>query len=111
MVVGADVVEVGVIGQGVLGDDVHVAAVEARVEAVLGRGERLGEDHVGRAETSWVGAAVENGMRGHGRVERHAVGVLGRLAMPGIASGLEHVVAEPVPEEVPALLVVAPVRE
>ena len=50
-------------------------------------------------------------MRGHGRVEGDAVGAFGGLAVPGIAAGLEHVMAEPVAEEVPALLVVAPVRQ
>ena len=31
--------------------------------------------------------------------------------LPGVAAGLKHVMPEPVPEEVAALLVVAPVRE
>ena len=39
VVVGADVVEVGVVGQGILRDEVHVTAVESGVQAVLGRGE------------------------------------------------------------------------
>ena len=108
---GADVVEVGVIGQGVLGDDVDVAAVEAGIQPVLGRRERLGEDHVGGAEATRIGPAVEHGMRRHGRVKRDAVGVFGGLAVAGVAAGLEHVMSEPVAEEMSPLLVVAPVRE
>ena len=50
-------------------------------------------------------------MRGHGRVEGNTVGALRRLTVAGVAAGLEHVMAEPVAEEVAALLVVTPVRE
>ena len=124
IVVGADVVEVGAVGQRVLGDERHVAPVVGRVHevALAGGREALAEDHVGRIETSGIGAAVEHGVAVHlgidqfalGRLHQFlaALGIVGELARRGILERRrEHVVAEPVAEVVTALLVVRPVRE
>ena len=63
----ADVAKISAIGQGVLGDDIDIAAVEVLVLqrlAVVGR-ETLTEDGVGWAKAPRIGAAVEH------RVLRH----------------------------------------
>ena len=105
VVVGADVAQVGAVGQGVLGDDIDIAAVEVLVlrRLAMVRGEALAEDHVGGAEAAGIGAAEEHRVLGHLRVERFAVGALEGRG--------EHVMAEPVAEPVVALLAVEPVGE
>ncbi len=105
---GADVVEVGVVGEGVLGDQVDIAPVEFRIPSVLRRDEALAEDHVGRAEAPGIRPPKQHRMLRHGRIERRAIRILRRWCGGGVHPGLEHVVTEPVTEVVVALLVVRP---
>ena len=103
LVVGADSVEVRAVGEGVLRDERHVAPVEVGV-APLGRvGETLGKNHVRRVEAAGVGAAEEDGVLRHLRIDRLAVRLGERRR--------EHVVPVPETEQVPALLVLPPMLQ
>ena len=85
LVVGADVIQISVIGEGVLGDDVNVPPVKLRIQPV----RRVGEAFLQR---SWVGAnrpvraAKEHGIPGHGRIWL-AAGVFGAGATGVSAPG------------------------
>ena len=103
MVVGADVIQIGAVGEGILGDDVHVSAVKFWVAGLaIRRGEALGKHHVSRTKASRIGAAVQNRIAGHFWIDWLAVLAFERRA--------EHVVPKPVAKQVVALFVVGPMR-
>ena len=105
VVMRADVTQIGAVGQGVLGNDIDIAAVEFLVLqrlAVVG-GETLTEDGVGRAEAARIGATVKHRVLRHLRIKRFAVRPLERRC--------KHIMAEPVAEPVVALVAGVPVRQ
>src|SRR5690606_15471893 len=97
VVVGADVIEVGAIGERVLGNQVDVAAVEVRVPLFGRRQLALAKDHVGRIEPAGISASKQNGIRGHRRIN--------------LEWRLEHVVTKPKAEQMAALFIIRPMRE
>ena len=84
-------------------DERHVAPVKVRV-APFGRvGEALGKNHVRRVEAAGVGAAEEDGVLRHLRIDRLVVRLGERRR--------EHVVPVPETEQVPTLLVLPPMLQ
>ena len=103
LIMGADGVEIRTVGEGVLRDERHVTPIKVRV-APLGRvGEALGKNHVRRVEAAGVGAAEEDGVLRHLRIDRLAVRLGERRR--------EHVVPVPETEQVPALLALPPMLQ
>src|SRR5207248_593402 len=100
-----DVVEVGRVGESVLGDHVNVAAVEGLIFARLAivRSEAFAKYHIGRAKAARIGAAEENGVARHFRKKRLVIGAF--------KWRLEHVMAEPVAEHMTVLIAFEPMSE
>ncbi|OQB91587.1 MAG: hypothetical protein BWX84_01316 [Verrucomicrobia bacterium ADurb.Bin118] len=118
---GADVHQICAVGEGVLRDDVHVAPV---IERILGfaarRGEAFAENGVGGAEPAGIRAAVEDRVAGHLRVDEFDLfrilpqlgaqfRIITERAVGRLERRREHVVPEPIAEQVPVLLVLEPV--
>ena len=100
---GADVVEIRAVSERVLRDDINIAPIKLRIARLaLRRNKALAEDGVGRAKTSGISAAVENGVACHLRIDGFAILAVERRR--------EHVVTKPVSEQVVALFVVSPMR-
>src|SRR5205823_220021 len=104
VVMRADVIEIRAVRQGVLRDDINIAAVKVLVLQRLAfvRDEALAKNRVRRTETTRVRAAVQYRILGHLRVQRLAVRPFERWR--------EHIMAEPIPKPMSALLIVRPVR-
>src|SRR5438105_8694385 len=66
-VLGADVLQVGAVGQSVLGDDIDIAAIVMLIFLGLAtvRDKAVAKDHVSGAKAARVGAAEEDGILGH----------------------------------------------
>ncbi len=125
VVLGAEIIQISAVGQRVLGDEITVAPVEFLVLFRLAtvRNEAVAENRVGGAKTAGVGAAEEDGVAVHFRINQRGVGrifqqrgaelvVVAQFAGLGVGEGRsEHVVAEPEAEPVVALLALVPMRE
>ena len=99
----ADVVQIGAVGQGILRDKIDIAAIKVNVHRwlAIGGDKTVAEDHVSGAEPSRISAAEKDGVFGHFRVER--------LAVSAVEWGRKHVVPEPITEPMVALLIIRPV--
>src|SRR5579863_9198506 len=119
----AQVIQIGAVRQGVLSNDINVAAVKMLVllRLAIMRDKTFAEDNVSRAETSRVGAAKENGVPRHFGINQFALdGVFQQFfAAGGIVAQFpivhewrgEHIMAVPIAEPVVALLAVMPVGQ
>ena len=117
----ADVLQVRPVRQRVLSDDIDVAAIKIRVAPLLRRDKALAENHVGGTETTRVGAAKQNRITRHFRIDQVAFGflqqfftelrVIGQLAVRTWKRRGEHVMAEPESKQVPVLLVGGPMEK
>src|SRR5688572_20870757 len=100
----ADVVQVRAVRQGVLRDEIDIAPIKLRVTRLLARGnEALAKDHVSRIEAAWISPPEEDGVACH-------FGVDWLVVLVRVERGSEHVMAEPVAEEVSPLFVFLPMR-
>ena len=122
IVMGADVAQIGAVGQGVLSDEVNVPAIEGRVMRLFaGRNEALAKNHVSGVEPPRVRAAEQDGVRRHLRVNQVALWplhhglplllVVAQFAIGSLERRSEHVVPEPVAEQMPVLLVFFPMGQ
>ena len=116
----AEIIQISAVGQRILRDEINVAAVIGRIHRLIfGRDKAFAENHVGRAEPAGVGAAKENGVARHLRINEIGVRAFHHLcAQLGVVAEFpvrpdkrrrEHVVPEPVAEPVVALLALRPV--
>src|SRR5437868_9889979 len=118
----ADVFEISPISERVLRDEIDVAPVEYWILRFFARrNEAFAEDHVSRIEPARVGAAKENRIAVHLRVNQLSFGtfqqlftqlfVVTQFSIGGFERWREHVMAEPIAEIVAKLLVVFQVRK
>ncbi len=117
---GADVIQINGIGQGILGDDINIAAIKVLVLNRLAtvRNKALAKNHVSGAKAARIRAAKENGIARHLGINHHSVGPPGRLvALLGVISQpaigpdkwrSEHIVAKPIAEPVIVLFAMEP---
>ncbi len=100
---GANVFQIGAVGQSILSDDVNVTAIEFLVldRLAIVRDEAVAKNRVGGTKAPWVRAAKQDRVLGHLRIQRLSVRAFERRR--------KHVMAEPVAEPMAALLVVRPV--
>ena len=97
-VLGAKILQISPVGERVLCDEINVAAVKVRVHRLAARRhETFAEDHVSRDKASGIGAAEQNRIPGHFRVDA--------------VWRCEHVMPKPVAEPVVALFTVGPVHQ
>ena len=102
LVMSADGVEIGVVRERILRDQRNVASVKFRIPRFLPRrGEALRKNHVRGIEPPGIGAAEQNRVLRHLRVDRATVILRARWR--------KHVVAVPVAKQVAALLALLPV--
>ncbi len=92
---GPDVLKVRAVGQGVLRDNVHIAPIKFWVAFVFCGDKALTENHVGRAKSPRIGAAKEDCVPIHFRIN--------------IKRRREHVVPVPKAKKMAPLFVVRPV--
>src|SRR5467141_2364097 len=105
MVLRADVIKIGGIGQRILRDDIDVAAVKVsvlrRLTAVMLKA--FAEDHVSGTKTARVSSSKQHGILRHRGKERFFIG--------SFEWRREHIVAEPIAKHMTALVALEPMRQ